>query len=186
MLGGSLGRQVNGRPQHKLRFGNCRALTVVRAFFLDFEELQAVRRGSFQALLGPPASLPSLDLCRMHPRIGKLQEARRTGSAAGILNQHGEYNCFLNVVVQSLWHLRSFQDVFQDFPAHEHPTGKSTCVLCSLYVRFTASQAFPQGDQDQTDQNLCFVFDVDCCSSFSKSIRAPTVPNCLLSTYDKR
>jgi hypothetical protein len=51
-------------------------------------------------------------------------------------NQVGQYNCFLNVVIQSLWHLKSFQDAFATFPEHTHTSDKSSCVLCALYLIF--------------------------------------------------
>lgn len=38
----------------------------------------------------------------------------------GLQNMIGEYNCFLNVVVQCLWHCRQFQRQFSSL-AIEHP-----------------------------------------------------------------
>ena len=34
-------------------------------------------------------------------------------SEKGLENRVGENNCFLNVVIQSLWHLRSFREYFK-------------------------------------------------------------------------
>jgi hypothetical protein len=34
-------------------------------------------------------------------------------AAPGLQNQIGEYNCFLNVIIQSLWHCRSFSTCFR-------------------------------------------------------------------------
>eukprot|EP00966_Prymnesium_polylepis_P205933 4772040-Prymnesium_polylepis.1 len=40
------------------------------------------------------------------------QSTGKEGSpaAAGIANPRGEYNCFLNVVIQALWHVHAFRD----------------------------------------------------------------------------
>jgi len=43
------------------------------------------------------------------PPLGGQPEA-----GSGLMNRAGEYNCFLNVIVQSLWHLRSFQIAFKE------------------------------------------------------------------------
>lgn len=39
---------------------------------------------------------------------------RAEGPGAGLRNLEGEYNCFLNVVIQSLWHLPPFSRAVQD------------------------------------------------------------------------
>eukprot|EP01119_Soliformovum_irregulare_P017419 TRINITY_DN5178_c0_g1_i1.p1 TRINITY_DN5178_c0_g1~~TRINITY_DN5178_c0_g1_i1.p1 ORF type:complete len:459 (+),score=89.91 TRINITY_DN5178_c0_g1_i1:25-1377(+) len=52
----------------------------------------------------------------------------------GLQNYMGENNCFLNVVIQSLYHLRSFQSKFAQYQDHSHLTpedGKS-CPFCAL------------------------------------------------------
>ena len=36
---------------------------------------------------------------------------------AGLQNQTGEYNCFLNVIIQCLWHCRDFRDRLLALPA---------------------------------------------------------------------
>lgn len=38
----------------------------------------------------------------------------------GLYNSAGVNNCFLNVVIQSLWHLASFRINFTSFKAHRH------------------------------------------------------------------
>jgi hypothetical protein len=45
-------------------------------------------------------------------QVMKEQQSGKEGSpaAAGIANPRGEYNCFLNVVIQTLWHVPSFRD----------------------------------------------------------------------------
>lgn len=54
----------------------------------------------------------------------------------GLLNYLGENNCFLNVVIQSLWHLEAFRQKFtSEKELHKH---QEHCVYCSLEVRTTS------------------------------------------------
>ncbi|XP_031105808.1 uncharacterized protein LOC116010511 [Ipomoea triloba] len=55
----------------------------------------------------------------------------------GLKNEVGEYNCFLNVIIQSLWHLRRFRDEFLR-SSSEHIHVGDPCVVCALYDIFTA------------------------------------------------
>jgi hypothetical protein len=59
---------------------------------------------------------------------------------AGLKNEVGEYNCFLNVIIQSLWHLRQFRDVFLKRSLSEHFHVGDPCVICALYGIFTSMQ----------------------------------------------
>ncbi|XP_052181152.1 uncharacterized protein LOC127794247 [Diospyros lotus] len=56
----------------------------------------------------------------------------------GLKNEVGEYNCFLNVIIQSLWHVSRFRDEFlgRSLPKHVHVG--DPCVTCALYDIFTA------------------------------------------------
>ncbi|XP_027333611.1 uncharacterized protein LOC113848345 isoform X2 [Abrus precatorius] len=56
----------------------------------------------------------------------------------GLKNEVGEYNCFLNVIIQSLWHLRRFRVEFLGRSRSEHDHVGNPCVVCSLYEIFTA------------------------------------------------
>ena len=38
----------------------------------------------------------------------------------GLRNEVGKNNCFLNVVIQSLWHLASFRLSFLECQVHQH------------------------------------------------------------------
>jgi hypothetical protein len=42
----------------------------------------------------------------------------------GLENSMGANNCFLNVVIQSLWHLASFRTSFKDLTLHKHKKRK--------------------------------------------------------------
>ncbi|KAL4566551.1 hypothetical protein LXL04_030668 [Taraxacum kok-saghyz] len=57
----------------------------------------------------------------------------------GLKNEVGEYNCFLNVIIQSLWHLRRFREEFLNTTstsAHVHVG--DPCVTCALHDIFKA------------------------------------------------
>ncbi|CAA0836080.1 Ubiquitin carboxyl-terminal hydrolase-related protein [Striga hermonthica] len=56
----------------------------------------------------------------------------------GLMNEVGEYNCFLNVIIQSLWHLRRFRDEFLLRSSSEHVHVGDPCVICALYDIFNA------------------------------------------------
>ncbi|KAJ7956324.1 Ubiquitin carboxyl-terminal hydrolase-related protein [Quillaja saponaria] len=56
----------------------------------------------------------------------------------GLRNEVGEYNCFLNVIIQSLWHLSRFRNEFLTRSTSEHVHVGDPCVVCALYKIFTA------------------------------------------------
>ncbi|XP_015879540.3 uncharacterized protein LOC107415685 isoform X1 [Ziziphus jujuba] len=56
----------------------------------------------------------------------------------GLKNEVGEYNCFLNVIIQSLWHIRRFRDEFLGRSTSEHVHVGDPCVVCALYEIFKA------------------------------------------------
>ncbi|KAK4257147.1 hypothetical protein QN277_006771 [Acacia crassicarpa] len=58
----------------------------------------------------------------------------------GLKNEVGEYNCFLNVIIQSLWHLRRFREEFLSRARSEHDHVGNPCVVCALYEIFTAME----------------------------------------------
>ncbi|XP_047083671.1 uncharacterized protein LOC124694764 [Lolium rigidum] len=54
---------------------------------------------------------------------------------AGLKNAAGEYNCFLNVIIQSLWHLSQFRHKFlKTSSLHKHI--EDPCAVCALYDIF--------------------------------------------------
>ncbi|CAN1266008.1 Inactive ubiquitin carboxyl-terminal hydrolase 54 [Linum perenne] len=57
---------------------------------------------------------------------------------SGLKNDVGEYNCFLNVIIQSLWHLRRFRSEFMKRSTSEHVHVGDPCVVCALYDIFSA------------------------------------------------
>eukprot|EP00775_Hariotina_reticulata_P010946 gene10946-11100_t len=69
-------------------------------------------------------------------------------SAAGLANEAGEYNCFLNVVVQCLWSCRAFREQVVQLPEHErgHP------VVAALLRLFGQMQDAERGWQPGHDR----------------------------------
>ncbi|KFK34091.1 hypothetical protein AALP_AA5G101000 [Arabis alpina] len=59
----------------------------------------------------------------------------------GLQNEVGEYNCFLNVIIQSLWNLGMFRAEFLRRSTLEHHHVGDPCVVCSLYDIFTSLSA---------------------------------------------
>ncbi|KAK3150574.1 hypothetical protein QOZ80_3AG0234970 [Eleusine coracana subsp. coracana] len=54
---------------------------------------------------------------------------------AGLKNDAGEYNCFLNVIIQSLWHIRRFRNEFlKTSSLHKHI--EDPCAVCALHEIF--------------------------------------------------
>ncbi|KAK4735325.1 hypothetical protein R3W88_009586 [Solanum pinnatisectum] len=81
---------------------------------------------------------------KMFPKAGTLGNAnsfedvnKMDAYGTGLKNEVGEYNCFLNVIIQSLWHVRRFRDEFLR-TSSEHVHVGDPCVICALYDIFTA------------------------------------------------
>lgn len=85
---------------------------------------------------------------------GTLAAERAT---LGLSNSVGERNCFLNVVIQSLWHLQGFRHKFlktcEEFMSAEAGAKpgdtQSEAVLSALYDVFTAYNAALEGDSSE-------------------------------------
>ncbi|KAI3941239.1 hypothetical protein MKX01_029813 [Papaver californicum] len=56
----------------------------------------------------------------------------------GLKNEAGEYNCFLNVIIQSLWHLKRFREEFLGKSILSHIHIGDPCAVCALYDIFMA------------------------------------------------
>lgn len=72
-----------------------------------------------------------------HPAVLPHNGPVAPGEVRGLDNLMGENNCFLNVVIQSLWHLRSFSSAFIELSSHTH---SANCVVCELQSIFTQFQ----------------------------------------------
>ncbi|GMP29044.1 hypothetical protein CsSME_00004322 [Camellia sinensis var. sinensis] len=72
----------------------------------------------------------------------------------GLIND-GENNCFLNVIVQSLWHLRTFRGEFLSISKSVHVHIGDPCVVCAIYDIFTAlREAANKGGAAVSPSNL--------------------------------
>ncbi|KAL1812484.1 hypothetical protein ACET3Z_022549 [Daucus carota] len=56
----------------------------------------------------------------------------------GLKNEVGEYNCFLNVIIQSLWHITRFREEFLRKSLSGHVHVGDPCVICALFDIFNA------------------------------------------------
>ena len=84
-----------------------------------------------RSLANAPPSSP------LAPACGDAAMGAPVGTAVvqehGLTNDYGENNCFLNGVLQTLWHLNAFRSAITKT---DHPGCKSgACVLCQLRVR---------------------------------------------------
>ncbi|CAH9140297.1 unnamed protein product [Cuscuta epithymum] len=71
------------------------------------------------------------------PMEGATETAGVKVYGTGLQNEIGEYNCFLNVIIQSLWNLSHFRDEFLRSSSNHVHIG-NPCVTCALYGIFTA------------------------------------------------
>ena len=65
-----------------------------------------------------------------------------SGVEKGLSNPPGQNNCFLNVVIQALWHIEAFRETLMYKP-HEHPEGSSpkeleNCIYNLCFSRTTS------------------------------------------------
>ena len=90
---------------------------------------------------------------RIVKRHGLVYEDRPDGLTRlklvrGLSNTQGQYNCFLNVIIQSLWHLPAFRTALLSLPIAPSDNGaspKDTAVAQALHNVFAAfSQSPPE------------------------------------------
>ena len=76
---------------------------------------------------------------------------RRLNLVRGLSNMFGQYNCFLNVIIQSLWHLPAFRNALLNLPTALPDNGashKDAAVVRALHNVFAAfSHAPPEAQQ---------------------------------------
>ena len=73
----------------------------------------------------------------------------------GLSNTQGQYNCFLNVIIQSLWHLPAFRSALLNLPSALSDNGaspKDTAVVRALHSVFTAFSTSPPDAQQAAAQ----------------------------------
>ncbi|XP_026443657.1 uncharacterized protein LOC113343738 isoform X1 [Papaver somniferum] len=112
---------------------------------------KAVRQSldTFQArqfssvILGPRVLLPETATSSDELRVsqGEIIFGSLNGTdvlGTGLKNEAGEYNCFLNVIIQSLWHLKRFREEFLGKSILSHLHVGDPCAVCALYDIFMA------------------------------------------------
>lgn len=72
----------------------------------------------FDPSLGPSAGTMERLSAHPHAKSSRRQSSLRL---RGLENRKGENNCFLNVILQAFWNLRSFRVLCQHAPEHRHP-----------------------------------------------------------------
>ncbi|CAL5369163.1 unnamed protein product [Camellia sinensis] len=77
--------------------------------------------------------------------LEEMDVACSTDLGPGLRNV-GENNCFINVIVQSLWHLRKFRGKFLRRSTSAHVHIKDPCIVCELHGIFTALREAKEGD----------------------------------------
>ncbi|CAH9078774.1 unnamed protein product [Cuscuta europaea] len=93
---------------------------------------------SFENLQGMISKSHSeIDYSGELPIEGATETAVVNVYGTGLQNEIGEYNCFLNVIIQSLWNLSHFRDEFLRSSSNHIHIG-DPCVTCALYGIFTA------------------------------------------------
>ncbi|MCL7026748.1 hypothetical protein MKW94_026137 [Papaver nudicaule] len=107
-----------------------KTLRQVRTEELDEERFQADLEKAVRQSLDHPTTAPD------EVMIQNVKQDNVLG--AGLQNEVGEYNCFLNVIIQSLWHLQNFRDEFLRNSTSFHMHVGDPCVVCALYEVFTA------------------------------------------------
>jgi hypothetical protein len=78
------------------------------------------------------------------PHPGGWQDGVGLGGEAvvyrGLRNELGQQHCFLNAVLQGLWHLAPFRHALMDAPPHQHAAAGEGCITCSLRSLYTFYQ----------------------------------------------
>ncbi|XP_042497713.1 uncharacterized protein LOC122076477 isoform X2 [Macadamia integrifolia] len=119
----------------KKQFGAQENLCVGNNTFQAHKKFPLVARGKISQKISPEA-----DGCGVlsNEVIASDMNGAADVFGTGLKNEVGEYNCFLNVIIQSLWHLRRFRDEFLRGSTSVHVHVGDPCVVCALYDIFTA------------------------------------------------
>ena len=91
---------------------------------------------------GVPAAIllvdadPSPSTCIHVQSLPQAQIETQTQTHCGLINRTGEYNCFLNVIVQSLWHCKPFRKALlqcQETTVDSQGHGEVATALLELF-----------------------------------------------------
>jgi hypothetical protein len=90
----------------------------------------------------PKATLAPVSLASVMREQASGKEGTSTTPSTGILNPRGEYNCFLNVIVQALWHVEAFRKALMGASSADPLVRALQGVMSEL----TASHDASEGD----------------------------------------
>ncbi|KAL5722530.1 hypothetical protein ACHQM5_006043 [Ranunculus cassubicifolius] len=134
----------NATPVLYLGDNGTKSLRQLHAEEIDEERFQAdLQKAVRQSLDTVPMSRVPRHISPQQEDFGIVPNEVTTQTqmdlvGTGLRNEVGEYNCFLNVIIQSLWHLRHFRDEFLRKSRSMHMHVGDPCVVCALYDIFTA------------------------------------------------
>ncbi|KAJ7551918.1 hypothetical protein O6H91_06G034700 [Diphasiastrum complanatum] len=74
----------------------------------------------------------------------------------GLQNEVGQYNCFLNVVIQSLWHLKRFREELLATSSVEHVHMGLRVALSAMYAE---SDFFQEAQMNDASEVLAVIYD---------------------------
>jgi ubiquitin C-terminal hydrolase len=91
-----------------------------------------------QASLAAGAQAPAAQVHDVARQVASQQQpVSSTQRAAGLHNATGEFNCFLNVIVQCLWHCTCFRTAVMAWPTavfqvNVHATSMHVSIIAAL------------------------------------------------------
>ncbi len=102
-------------------------------------DLEAALAASMRAAPVPPRGV------RAAPGGCAASVAGSVAGAPGLVNDSGEYNCFLNVVVQCLWHCAEFRAAVLAWPPAAAAADPVAAALRGLFGQFAADEGAAAG-----------------------------------------
>ncbi|XP_057988457.1 uncharacterized protein LOC110654340 isoform X2 [Hevea brasiliensis] len=129
-------RQLQAEEDDEERF----QADLKKAVRQSLDTFQVRQKTPLISSLGMPENIPlEVNGSGVSPNEIPIENVNETDVVGtGLQNDVGEYNCFLNVIIQSLWHLRRFREEFLQRSTSEHDHVGDPCVVCALYDIFTA------------------------------------------------
>jgi hypothetical protein len=104
-------------------------------------DLAAAMKASMEEQGRPAAASPWIAALGGAPATAAAATGGEELAAPGLSNETGEYNCFLNVVVQCLWHCSDFSAAVTAWPPEVYARDAVVAALHSLFASFAAADA---------------------------------------------
>lgn len=112
----------------------------LEASLRDQTMLEEVRAAAAAAVAAEWSAYSSSSL-RNAAETSGIQSRESSAAAPGLTNEIGEYNCFLNVVVQCLWHCSEFRAAVMSWPPEIYQADPVVHALRNLFSSLADSQA---------------------------------------------